>query len=157
MRVLRWTHYPPLWDRAASRLGPVTMVVREADLQVPIEQYDVAMPNILTLTDLFEIEGEPTAQEASAEAQRRYARTRQREYHQATQYYWAAAQFKLINPGGTLIMPKPAPLSRLDIEAVFEQLAQHQWYDGHTVQATSQAGEVVRLVAGAVERPIINP
>lgn len=127
---------------------PFTLVVREADLAVPIEECANA-PNPLrgafTAQEIFEMPGEPSLVEATVEAHRRQQARALVESNMALLYEWDGAALAKVTKGGVLMGTLPAPLTVEEISTVFIQLLAHPNYDGHRIVAIAKTGEVVTL------------
>ena len=147
MRALRSTMYPPPGLADAS---PVTTVAREGDFRDTLESaaYQLLTPGAFVVNEIFECADD--LQTAGNEAMARKQENQLQEDNQAMLYYWSVDACEKLHEGGVLFMDKPAPLSRLEIEAVFIQLAQHPDYKNFRIVSHTRDGEPVVLANGTV-------
>lgn len=141
MKVLRSTMYPPAIDE------PVTMVVSERSLKVPVEQAaaEMEMPGMFVVSEIFEVAGTADELRISIEGARRERDAATDERNMAISYYWNAAQLARVVEGGILGNPRPAPLAAKQIEVVLRQLAKHPSYRKQTIACVSRDHMLVRL------------
>lgn len=141
---------------------PLTTVVIEASLRVPIEQAAEGMrsqPDVLVITDIFDApnpprgEWEATPEDAGAatvlattEAMRRMDEDVER--NMAILYFYNGAALRVVREA--VIPTLPAPLTVEQITTVFEQLAYHPNYNGQHVNAFTEDGHQVNLKNGHV-------
>ena len=146
MKILRATMYSP-------DLEPYTVVLQETYLLVPIEEAieSSVMPGCFTVTDVFEVADSMNLLEATLESTRRLETRAERERNMAMLYYWDAAQFAHLNPGGVLTSTRPAPLSVKEVEITLKQLAQHPEYRNQTILCITEVGELVLMRDGKCE------
>lgn len=150
MRVLRVTMWTP-------DLEPISMVTRESDLNVPLDEaaeQQKILPGGFIVIDIFEMDGEPDIVEATLEATRRQQEVLQREADQALLYHWDASKFGQLAAGGVLTGTLPCPLSGDEIETVLVQLASHPEYRAQTIIAISEKMEVVTMKDGVARREV---
>lgn len=145
MRYLRSSIYASPVD------PPVTTVAGEDGMTDTLEsiRHSLLEPGLLIIHEIFE--ASDSLEAATVEAARRQQANAEQEAHQAMLYYWTVSQWHLVTAGGTLLMDKPAPLSREEIEVVFAQLAQHPDYRGIHIISHTRTGEMVELVNGKIK------
>jgi hypothetical protein len=139
---------------------PITMVMREEDLKVSLEEAakeQEEIPGAFVICDIFEIPGEPTIEDVTFKALELQQAAAEREQHMALTYYFEAAYLPRTPPGGVLTMTKPAPLSTDDLVVPLRQLAHHPDYDNHTVIAISHDHKIVELRGGKVSVTSFGP
>lgn len=66
-----------------------------------------------------------------------------RDPNQDILYRWSLLQFPTISDGGSLIMPKPAPLTEAQIREVWAVLEDHPKYRGFKMQSTTEEGNII--------------
>lgn len=151
MRLLRTTLY---FDPAAERF--VTTVLRECDLTDTLESARVRYltPGALIVSEIFEMEGEPSVEEATVVGAQRHTERLGRERDQAVLYYWLIFQWERLRPGSVILMDRPAPLSREEMAVVLEQLAMHPGYKQFRIVGVDQTEQVISLNReGKIEDP----
>ena len=149
-RILRASMYPPGGD------PPVTIVLREVDLTMPIEEaakLNDEMPGGFVITDIFELPGNPSIEQATFKAIELANAAQEREQDMALTYYYEASYLRNVAPGGVLAMTQPAPLSVEDLAVPLRQLANHPEYRNHTIVGISMDGKIVELRNGKVSVP----
>lgn len=152
MRVLRATMWTP-------ELEPISMVMREVDLGVPLDEAaeeQRILPGGFVCMDIFEVDDDADIMEATMEATRRQQEVIQREHDQALLYYWDASKFGQLAAGGVLTGTLPCPLSAAEIEIVLIQLAAHPEYRGQTIIAIAEDHTVVMMKDGTARREDLN-
>lgn len=120
MKILRATTYPPSFT-------PLTVVVRECDVSVPLEEVGGEEFGFL-ITDIFELDGEPDIMYATMIAGNRQGAMKDRERNQALLFYWTLDQFRILKDGGSVVSDKPMPLKADEIRQVWKQLAKLDEY-----------------------------
>lgn len=145
MKVLRVSIF------IAAGVPPMTYVMRERDLAVPMEEVmTVFPPNQFVIYDSFEME-DGEIYDATAEAARRQQERAQDEDNMAMLYYYDVAAFPSMRDGGTIAGTVPAPLSVEQIGQVFEQLSQHEGYRDFRLTILSTDLRVVTYSDGEIE------
>ena len=146
MRALRSSLYVSAYE------PPVTTVAFESDFTDTLESaiYGLRVPGGLVIHEIFDTDA-PDIVTVTFEATQRQRANAEQEAHQAMLFYWTVSQWRIVAPGGTLFMDKPAPLARDEIVEVFEQLAQHPDYDNFHVVTHTRDGEPVTLANGKVQ------
>lgn len=125
---------------------PLTTVLRECDLTVPIDEARAAqdhLPGAFIVTHVFDLAGEPSIAEATRAATC-YIRP-QVEQDMAILYHYDATSLVRCTAGGVLTATRPAPLSAEDITEVFRQLRLHPSYKQQHVIAISRDFQIVTL------------
>jgi hypothetical protein len=133
MKILRATTYPP-------DLNPMTIVVRECDVTVPLEEVGGEEFGFL-VTDIFSLDGKPNIAHATMIAGNRQGACKDTERNQAILFYWTLAQFKLLKDGGKVLSDKPMPLTAEQIRYVWKQLAKLEQYRDFDFLAIPSDGE----------------
>jgi hypothetical protein len=147
VKILRASMFPP------DGSPPATMVMRESDLNVTIEEAAKTQedfPGGFVICDIFELPGEPTIEEATFRAIELVNAAQEREQNMALTYYYEASHLRFSAPNGVLAMTMPAPLSVDDLAVPLKQLANHPDYRNHTIIAISMDGKIVELRNGEV-------
>lgn len=147
-RAIRLTLYDTHDDPA-----PVTSVVTEDDITVSLEEL-IEDSKYKTSTGFVAHQvlpvrpGERGSSPSLVQRMLKHQQKRdEQERHQAMLYYWDAAQFARLNPGGVLSATKPAPLSIEEITDVLKQLYARADYDGFTIIVLSDDMTLLRLNA----------
>lgn len=159
MRVLRSTLRPP-----SNIAEPVTTVMRDRDLKLPIEDAmkDLAAnptpggkgPPLLVLFEVFEMPddySETGIVVATMEAKRRMDARAEAEQNLEVLFYWNAMQLAK-GLGRVIVNQRPAPLSAVDMEPVLEQLARIPEMKGRTLMCVSKEYVVFTVTEGRVEK-----
>lgn len=147
MRVLRTTIFPD----PRARKGPVTIVVRDSDIVVPleemVEQQRFLDPGSFVITDIFDMP-DSGIEEATRVA---YAkRNEQDENNMAMLFAWTVMALATMKPAH-IKMNKGAPLTVDQIVYTFEAVAHHPDYQGSIVETHSiKTGATVTLDSGVV-------
>lgn len=115
MKILRATRFAP-------DLSSVSIIMREPDAVMPLEEIGGEEFGFL-ITDIFEMDGEPSTEIATHMAEDRRLWRAEDERNMALLYYWTFAQFPLLTKGGMVASTEPAPLSEEQIRYVWNQLA----------------------------------
>lgn len=142
MKALRITMYNPA-------LEPMTIVLLERDLSVPLAEVQEYQPGAFTIFDEFETENDGMI-DLSVEADTRQQDAADDETNLAVFYYWNAQQLGRLREGGSLGNPAPAPLSADMLRLGLTQLALHPNYRAQRVVCHSMDGETVVLTGGEI-------
>jgi hypothetical protein len=129
-------------SRFAPDLSSVSVIVREPDAVMPLEEIGGEEFGFL-VTDIFEMDGEPSIEIATHMAEDRRLWRAEDERNMALLYYWTFAQFPLLVKGGTVISTEPAPLTEEQIRYVWNQLANLDEYNDYSF--TTLTFEGVRI------------
>lgn len=146
MKVLRFTIYDP-------GLEPATVVLRDIDLEVSIEeaiQVQEDLPSGFVTHEIFETE-EINIKRVTEMAIERMADTAEKDRNAAMLYWWDLAALERVAKGGVVTGTEPAPLSSGEVENVLRQLAKAPESEGKTVLAIAEDYSIVRLLSGKVE------
>lgn len=145
MRALRSSLYANPYE------PPVTTVLLESDAADTLESgtHRVRVPGGLVIHEIFETSADDI-ETATLEAIKRQLANGEQEAHQAMLFYWSVLTWQRVTPGGTILMDKPAPLSREEIAEVFEQLAQHPEYESYRIISHTRDGKPVLLANGKI-------
>jgi hypothetical protein len=141
MRVVRVTAWDPDLTPA------MTMVMRDRDLKVSVEEAAKPAPGVFQTHEIFEMDS-GSIQEATLEAgERMDEENHQREQNMAMLYYYNlfGPEFNIVEPGGVLTQSIPSPLSVAQIRAVFAQIKIHpRWQE-----------KPVRMIALSEDRKLV--
>lgn len=140
MRILRTT----FWKNPKE---PTIAIVRECDAAFE-DVRDMPIDDHLITYDEFEMEGEPTIEEATEAARLRIRERDLTERQMAVMYFYDVAQLPGVR--GVMFMDKPSPLSVEDLRTVLEAVARHPVYEGQVRLAISNDMKLVRLADGKV-------
>lgn len=151
MKVLRATDYASPSERLA------TMVIRQKDANRPLEEVAQEAiggpPRTFVVTDLFEV---PDSEDTSLMACTARALERsdeEREQNMAIAFFWSVEKMlPILKADGVLAAPDPAPLTNVELGAVYEQIARHPNYDRQLVQSMTEDGYLVSISNGHVTR-----
>lgn len=164
MRVLRSSAYRSPYtspgldprDPDGPHNQPVTLVVREVDLTVPLAEADneqkctAAENGVFAVNETFDVPDNTAIQHATVLAERRRQRRKQREVNQSMLYYWDAMYLPRSTAHGIISGSMPIPLKAKEIEYVFELLAMHPKYDHQTLIAYDENGQRVTMKDGKI-------
>lgn len=163
MRVLRLS----MW--AAPDAPPMSTVMRDCDLRMSIEDTIKAMTeeppasvierpvdnpvfeSVFFVYETFDMQN-TEIEAATVEAKRRLAKREVEERNMAVLYFYNIQALKIVQAGGVLINPKPAPLNANDIEMALSQVASHPNYRGQKVVTNSYEGVVVELTSDGIRK-----
>jgi len=146
VRILRVTRYSSPESRA-------TTIVREHDITVSIEEAikQLTAPSVgFIVSEVFEMAGAPSIEEAAFEAEKRRRLGAFDEDNQAICYYWSVMQLRLLKGDGLLGMKDPSPLSVAQLEVVLRQIAQHANYQRQTIVAIASDARIVKMRGGEI-------
>lgn len=135
MKVLRATRYAP-------DLNAITMVIREPDATMPLEEVGGEEFGFL-ISDIFEMDEGTSTETCTLMAHDRMLWRAEDERNMALLYYWTFAQFRILKPGGVVISTEPAPLTEEQIRYVWKQLANLDECDDY--RFTTLTAEGVRI------------
>lgn len=155
MRALRATMYPP-----PGAGEPITTVMLEKHLKEGVSA-EAALKSMIEgaggafiVTEIFDApEVKPAEDEivvATIAGQRRWLAHRDRELDMSIGYYWWTMTLARTVPGGTIVSPKPAPLSVEELRAVFEQVRHHPSYKEQSITTVAEDGAIVQLTKEGV-------
>lgn len=158
MKVLRATMWPPPADNGppSAKDGPVTMVMRDSDMTLPLEDVarHVSAPLVegaaFIVLEVFTAPDGTSIETVTLEGQRRARKRAASEKNMAIAFYYYVGWLPRMNPGGVVTATKPAPLEADDLATVAEQLARQTVYQGQTVLQIAKDGRLVWLRAGTV-------
>lgn len=136
MRILRTVMVSPM-----PELERIAVVVRDIDMKVPLEEVGASNDFGFTYEHVFEMPDDTTIEQATIEAERQADPEGER--NMAILYYWTYAQFGWLKDGGTIISPKPAPLSEEQIRHVWNLLSAHPDYRNFNFQTTTKDGRPI--------------
>lgn len=145
MRVVRVSCYGPME-------GPLTMVMRESDLQVTIEEFveRTFTPGAFVAHEVFEVDPAPSILEATVEAGKRMTARYNTERDMALLYHWDGEALAKVLPEGVVAATKAAPLTNEEVECVLLQLAKHPLYKNQKVVVISKTNDVISMQSGKV-------
>lgn len=139
-RAMRVTMYAP------HDLSPTTVIMLESDITVSLDELAASTvrgaPGIFYVFDQFETEDDILR--ATIHGQERVREEEER--NMAILYYWTTGPaLKQVKPSGVLVMPKPAPLTKSDIEPVMELVRKHRAYQGQRILITTADHELLEF------------
>lgn len=147
MRVLRITSYGGIAE------PPMTMVVREPDITVPLEEAQQIMdqpPDMFIITEIFEADDSLDLAGAAAEAILRYDTFAHDERNMSVLYWWMTRYFPLMANEGVIGTQRPSPLSADACALVFRALAQRSDYRSFKLLTHTEEGDIVEYRSGQV-------
>jgi hypothetical protein len=148
MKVLRSTIFP----RPVKGAFPVTTVVRDLDMTVPLEEVRTSAEeldrSVLVLSDLFEVPDDTDTVAATLAAERRIRKDAER--NMAMLFHWDAMAMKVTNPRSVISPTLPAPLGEADVRHVLDALAKHPDYRGHAIVAICEDWTIVAMRYGRI-------
>lgn len=146
MRVLRATLYQPTQ-------APTTVVLRDCDLAVPIEEAVAAAQEgqehaSWISTEIFTVPEGTSIVGATLMAQQRLEQVAQREANMALAFYWYTATLARVKSQGVVTATLPAPLCAEDLLLVAQAIARAPGYEQQTVIQIAEDNRRVVLSRG---------
>lgn len=144
-RVLRITLHGGLHE------PPVTMVVSERDVAVPLEEAAMVLhnpPDIFVVTEIFESDGSDITM-WTADAMVQAEDKAQDESNMSVLYWWTVGYFQVMHDNGVIGTQRSTPLSPDQIIAVFRALAQRSDYRSFQfITHTEEGSDIVEYRGG---------
>lgn len=163
MKVLRVSLYKSPYvtgqnpnDPKAPVNQPMSIVMREVDLAVPVDEayneqrFTAAENSGFATGEIFDVPDGSTIQHVTILAERRRQRRAQREVNQSMLFYWVAMHLPRVSTGGVISGTRPTPLNVKAVEEVLELLAVHPDYDHQRVIVFADTGLRLQMQDGKI-------
>jgi hypothetical protein len=143
-RVLRISMYGGLHE------PPVTMVVNEGSMTVPLEEAAGVVsqpPDMLVITQIFESDGDDVPQ-WTADAMIQAEKHIEDERNMSILYWWMVGHFPIMVDGGIIGTQRATPLATDEIVYVFRALAERTDYRSFGFFTHTEGGDTVEFRSG---------